>query len=269
MPQSTYDRFKQTASQLCPGLYRWYQTRYGNAGITERIQKFFADRHIATVIDGPFAGLNYVSSARCSAYWPKLIGCYELELYPWINEIIDRAYPTVIDIGCAEGYYAVGLAKRMPLSHLYAFDIDPEARELCGQLAEANGVSSRVSIEGYCTPELLNSLISNKSLVICDCEGAELELLDLELAPHLAHTDILVELHEFVLSGLTATIRERFRASHDIQIVDSQPRDPNLYPILQGLGPKEMAAAVDEVRPGIMQWAYMTAKKTDNREPNG
>jgi len=58
-------------------------------------------------VAGPFAGLEYVDEAAGSEYGPKLLGTYELELHHIIERIIDLAYPTIINIGAGEGYYAV------------------------------------------------------------------------------------------------------------------------------------------------------------------
>src|SRR6478672_6897407 len=62
---------------------------------------------------GPFKGMKYpgVNSVG-SALIPKLLGSYERELHPLIDSICAGQYDQVVDIGCAEGYYAVGLAMR-------------------------------------------------------------------------------------------------------------------------------------------------------------
>ena len=56
------------------------------------------------------------------------------------------AYPVVVNIGCAEGYYAVGMAGRMPDTRVDAFDIDPAAQRACGELAARRGVADRVRV---------------------------------------------------------------------------------------------------------------------------
>ncbi len=66
------------------------------------------------VLDGPFKGMAYPVRAAEGARAARVLGAYEAGLEPVIETIIRRAYATVIDIGCAEGYYAVGLARRMP-----------------------------------------------------------------------------------------------------------------------------------------------------------
>lgn len=60
--------------------------------------------------------------ARCSVddriawAWsvPNLVGSYESELHLQIEQLILERPQVVIDVGCAEGYYAVGLAQRLP-----------------------------------------------------------------------------------------------------------------------------------------------------------
>ena len=44
-------------------------------------------------------------------------------------------YQTVVNVGCAEGYYAIGMARLMPNSLFLAFDINPKAIECCRELA--------------------------------------------------------------------------------------------------------------------------------------
>jgi hypothetical protein len=58
--------------------------------------------------------MAYIPQAVGSALIPKLLGCYEAELHGVIACALNTTYDTIIDIGCAEGYYAVGLALHFP-----------------------------------------------------------------------------------------------------------------------------------------------------------
>src|SRR5947207_8629242 len=71
---------------------------------------------------GPFAGMRYVAPATGRTILPKLLGSYETELHSIVEQVIAADHRVVINIGCAEGYYAVGLALRLPNSRVYAFD---------------------------------------------------------------------------------------------------------------------------------------------------
>jgi len=63
----------------------------------------------------------------------KILGCYEAEITPAVEEAISRNYRTMLDVGCAEGYYAVGLARGVPGSVVYA-GVDEKCRSLCARL---------------------------------------------------------------------------------------------------------------------------------------
>ena len=119
-----------------------------------------------TVRFGPFAGMRYVAAASGSQVLPKVLGSYEEPIQPWIEEIISgRKYDLIIDVGCAEGYYAVGFARRMPNVRIHAFDIDPRARERTGELAELNRVSDRVLVGAECTFDIFQTLGGSSTLV--------------------------------------------------------------------------------------------------------
>ena len=74
----------------------------------ELLKKLFANK---VVLTGIFKGLKYPElTAYGSALYPKLIGSYEKELCPTLARLLEKNYSEIIDTGCAEGYYAVGLA---------------------------------------------------------------------------------------------------------------------------------------------------------------
>jgi len=95
-----------------------------------------------TVRSGPFAGLRYPSEASVgSTLLPKLLGSYEQELHGVVEQLDHAKYTAIVDIGCAEGYYAVGLAKRIESIPVFAYDTDPTSRQLCLDMASRNDVS--------------------------------------------------------------------------------------------------------------------------------
>lgn len=185
------------------------------------------------VATGPFRGLRYVdldTAPLGSPISPSLLGSYEAELHPVIEEMIAKNFPRVVNIGSAEGYYAVGMALRMPQTEVYAFEADDHTRALCHEMSAINGVSDRVRIEGYCRPSRLEEIVAGApTLVICDCEGCEIEVLDPEVAPHLADATMIVELHDFIDPAITDSIAARFRRTHDLELIDLAERSPDPY----------------------------------------
>lgn len=177
------------------------------------------------VAAGPFAGMRYLSRASSSVLGAKLLGSYEKELHPAIEILIARQPRTIVDIGAAEGYYAVGFAKRVLEARVLCFDTDQTARERLCELASLNGVGSRIQSFGLCTHADLNRACAPRTLVICDIEGGEAELLDPTQAPQLAEVDMLVEMHDGPNSRAIETqLLARFRDTHESMLFSYRER---------------------------------------------
>jgi len=249
--------FPRLASAIRSARVRRMAQRFERNSGLERIRKAVVARHGARVLGGPFEGMVYIEEAVGSCLLPKVAGSYEQETAPVIEDAIASRPDVVIDVGAAEGYYAVGLARRLPQATVYAFDIDPHATRLCRRLAELNGVSERVVTAGACTVEALQALLVPGALVICDCEGFEDELLDPRRVPALERTKILVELHDHLRPGLSMRISERFALTHRARMIPSVPRDGSSALRLDLPSPEDRALAVNEFRPAPQQWAWL------------
>ena len=210
------------------------------------------------VATGPFKGarLPVDSSWGEGDFTPKILGCYEEELHGAVERAIARKPVRVVNIGCAEGYYAVGLARRLPDAHVYAFDLDPKAQDICRRTAAENGVAGQVTVEGACTSDRLRALAAGvgRTLVVMDCEGGELGLLDEPTVAALAATDVIVECHDFINRAITPTLTRRLTATHMVETVREGARDPNRFAELRALGSLDRWLAVCEFRPEHMTW---------------
>ena len=254
----------QPAVRALRNVYYWYLRIRIRA---PRLVGPIAKRLEYRVQDGPFAGMVFpaemVRADIESPFLPKLLGCYELECQPWVEELCSRSYDQVINIGAGEGYYAVGLARRMPGAKVIAFEIHDKSRELCAVMTRLNGVEDRVEIRGACDVQSLAEIMkgrdAKKTLVVCDCEGAELDLLQPAALPFLAETDLLVELHDFVNPAISETIRRRFTPSHEIEMTRNRERDPDAYPALLGLSADDRKFVVSEHRLSRIDWLFGTS----------
>lgn len=247
------------------GRFCDYVERQRAAGAREDLKsrilrEAFPDR---TVKNGPFAGLVYPeASATGSALLPKLLGGYEDELHPVLMELREQAYDLIVDVGCAEGYYAIGLGKMFPDARILAYDVDMGARQMCAQMAQANGVSDRLELGGWCTGEVLATLPpGQRALIVSDCEGYEKELFSEEHAPGISRHDILVELHDFKDARIGTAIREAFAKTHSITVIDSKPdfrkAAEGAYPELAAYGAVERRFIVEECRGAPQSWLFL------------
>lgn len=219
------------------------------------------------VLAGPFVGMRYVAEAIHSAYRPKLLGCYEKELNPIITHICQRQYDYLLNVGAAEGYYAVGLALCSPKTRVIAFEQEATGRHLIQALAQQNGVAERVHIQAQCTLNALRDSIAphGQTCLIMDVEGAERELLDPQQVPALRQIDILVEVHEFLDAGLADTLEQRFRASHALTWVSACERGLTDLPFTLSRWRKLLlkpayVRALSEERPAAMRWAWLQSQ---------
>lgn len=223
------------------------------------LENTYAAREGRIVRSGPFAGMNYNVTATEGASLARLLGCYETSLGPIFETIIADAYPLVMDIGCAEGYYAVGLARRMPDTKILAHDTTPKAQDTCKALAKLNGVETRVEVGGTLGHADFDRCADQKTLVLCDIEGAEASLLDPVAAPGLRHADILVEVHDCFDAGLSDRITARFAATHNVERI-GRSVDMNALPDwMENLSDLDRAIALWEWRMGPTPWLWMRA----------
>jgi len=117
------------------------------------IQNTLLQQQGAVVMQGPLQGLDFLPQSAEGCHIAKLLGCYEQPLQPFIEEAINAQYPTVLNIGCAEGYYAVGMARRMMNTRVLAYDLNPTAQTTCAELAAKNGVTGCVQVGALFKPE--------------------------------------------------------------------------------------------------------------------
>ena len=224
----------------------------------------FVIRCGATVLSGPFKGMKYTQHSAISHYsTPNLLGTYEMELHPYFEALSPKSYERLVDIGSAEGYYAVGMAMRTQ-TPVDAFEVEQHSRKACREMAELNGVSQLVHIHSWCSPSSLLKLAGKRCFVLSDCEGYELSLFTPEVIRSLAKSDLIVELHDGTSpSGTTRTIlQSRFVDTHKLKIVKFKPRELEAYPefaFLQFLGRDAIRAISEEGRGTDQEWLIATA----------
>jgi hypothetical protein len=218
------------------------------------------------VHNGPFSGMRYTTFAsRGSALLPKLLGTYENELHATLESMPLSEFSTIVDIGCAEGYYAVGLALRCGRAKVFAYDIEERSRDLCRSMAESNNVSDRVTILGECTPQMMTRHdFSQGGLIVSDCEGYERVLFTSETSPHLGKAHILIELHETEGEDLAGQIRTAFSDTHEFRLIPSMTDEEKAKSCTSEFVNMddlfESRVAFEEMRGKRMNWAVLTPK---------
>lgn len=235
---------------------RNYQMRlHKEWGVYQATQEMI-DSYGLTVLNGPFSGLRYPKRSLLNRDGiPLLFGTYESELHPIIEEVASNRYDCIVDIGSAEGYYAVGLALRMKTT-VHAFDCEPRERHYLRQMAHLNGVTDLIRVDSWCQPKVLSLLVNGRRcLVISDCEGFEFDLFNDECAAALRDSDLIIELHRngSAVNALDDLL-DRFRVSHSSHIITFSPNN------LGSNVPEKWRKFAREFRQPGQQWLYLNPR---------
>jgi hypothetical protein len=195
----------------------WNEHVREERGITEEARRY-ASEHGMTVSGGPFARLRYPEESieEIDAPVAKLSGTYEAELHPIISEALERQPSSFVNVGTADGYYAVGFALRSGV-RTHGFEIAPRARRLTTKVADLNGVS--VTLQGAATGRRLCALDLDGAFVLADCEGVEAEIFDAATVAALCRAFVVIEMHEWARAGVEKLLVARFGDSHEVEIV--------------------------------------------------
>jgi len=200
------------------------------------------------VQSGPFKGMRHPRSG--TGHYAELLGTYERSLAPVIEQVIARRPKLIIDVGAAAGYYSMGFALRCPEARVIAHEVDPTRRDLMGKYVRRNGLMDRIDLRGQCTVAALKAGLAGTrgAFLLMDVEGAEDILLQPDI-PRIDQTEILVELHELFVPGITRRLKKSFADTHHISLV--KQRD-----LKEQRPPSELQRALG--RCGISFWRRLT-----------
>jgi hypothetical protein len=215
-----------------------------------------------TVKYGPFTGMKILKTFA----WGdgdtggKLTGLYENELFDVIEQAIESKPDLVINYGCAEGFYGIGLAIRLPESKVVLFDIDQNALDVAKQNADSNQVTN-IEYSRQCNHQYLEMLLSKASnpFIVMDCEGAEDIILDLWKIPSLSKTKLIVEMHDCLLAGITDRLIDKFNETHDLEGITQGNKNMHIEPLMS-ISDLDKLILINENRPCTMHWVHMVPK---------
>jgi len=244
--------------------------RYRPIGYLTHLAKTRTRMYVA---GGPFKGTRYGERSFFSAYIPKLLGIYERELWGVIEAICESGPTLVVDIGAAEGYYAIGLANLLPKVKIIAYEASVEGRDELSKMIRLNNCEKNVEVREFCDTTELNAILSEdenskNTVIICDVEGYEETLIDNNLVPGLGTASILIEIHEFICAGILEQMISRFDNSHVVHTIWQTDRTINDFPwrtFYTSILPQSyLEWAVSEWRPIKMCWLWMVPKKLNS-----
>lgn len=172
----------------------------------KRLSSAIFDKYGGVVQAGPFAGLKLDGRANISRgpLAIKLFGLYEGAVLQIIEE--NGPFDDVVNIGAADGYFSLGLLKAGLAKRSICFEITEEGRAAIARNAAENGVSDRMVILGVADDNVATHLNkanfkASNSLMLCDIEGAEFDVLSPIMLKAVTGALMIVELHDTITSG--------------------------------------------------------------------
>ncbi len=237
------------------------------------VQRQRLSRLIAQSLDfetkyGPFKGLRLIENSVWSPgdLAVKLLGVYEQELFSAIGDQVARAPDCILNIGAADGYYAVALKRLLSGARVVAYDMDPRAASACHQTAQLNGVSIEMEA-AFSLPDLFAaSQQHNRVFVLMDCEGCEDMLLRIEQFSALGNISFLIECHDQVAPGVTDGLKAAMETSHTVEIIYEGSRNPNALAELNQMTSIEKYLLCCEFRGTTMNWLYAVPKESGSKK---
>ena len=215
----------------------------------------------SAVIYGPLKGLILSEYS----WWGRadraamIFGLYEEEV---IQQIINKpeGYDTFVDLGAADGYYAVGLLKAKIFQNVFAFEINSQGRKNILSNAEQNGVQKNLHVLGEAKQDFYKHLSDREkeaAVILIDIEGAEYDLLSSEVFQSLSKAVFVVELHDFFFKDgfdKTQKLIERSSKTHRLSEVYMGQRNPSKCKELHSLSDSDRWLICSEGRGQLMRW---------------
>jgi len=220
----------------------------------------------STVRYGPFKGLR-LSGLK---WWGStdragmLLGLYEQEVLSVLANIQPQYRKTFIDLGAANGYYAVGVLASSLFEKTYCFEMSEKGREAIRSNAALNGVAERIRIFGTAATdfylELPEDVVSNSVLMV-DIEGAEFEILTPETFEKFSNSVVIIELHDhFYQDGAQrlSSLKTRIGARFEVMELTTRGRDLSVFPELRRYGDTDRWLICSEGRKAQPHWYVLT-----------
>lgn len=227
--------------------------------------------HNNFVIYGPYKGMFFSENNHWGIgdLGPKIIGLYEFEVQ---NKLLDLAnnfeIENFVNIGAAEGYHAIGIAKKTGIQNFILYEIDKRGQEILKENILKNKLKKNIKIENEAN---LNSIYElhkkhdfSKTLFLIDIEGSELALFNDEILELLKNSFLIIENHKFLLSEakqskyqeLINKLNDRF----NVEIISNIGRNISQINELSNFSENELMMISSESRPKMMEWFVVTPK---------
>ncbi len=209
-----------------------------------------------------------------SAY---ILGTYEVQVCA-ILDTLRGPRKVLVDLGGADGVFGVGLVEVGAFDCSIIFEMREELRQSLVHLAQSRGLAEKVAVFGEATHDFV-SLIEARGIaprdcvILCDIEGAEFDLFDDATLATLQGANIIIELHDFLLSDparcgtAIADLKRAAERYFDVIEIKDGLRDIRDIPLLRNLSDWDSWLLCVEARYRMMSWLWLRPRGSPALSP--
>ena len=192
----------------------------------------------------------------------KIYGFYENKIQQKLKDINS---PILIDIGAADGFFAIGALKSKICEFCYAFEETKKSRENLSKTAQINNVQNKLSIIGKATKDNFFSLLPSeinfsKVTILCDIEGGEFDFFSDEILKTIKYSNIIIEIHKNHNKNLEIVLLERVKKYFDVSIIIDNDKNFENVSELHTLNDIDRNLICSEGRSYIGKWWHLSPK---------
>ena len=235
-----------------------------------RLSKELMKLHNNTVAYGLFRGMKLSEDV----WWGRgdrsamIFGLYEQEIQKELSDAPQK-YNIFIDLGAADGFFAVGSVVSKKFQKCYCYEISEVGRKAIKLNAIRNSVEDKITINGCADEDFTDQIPSlelERAVLLCDIEGGEFGLFSNKVFKKLRKSIVIIEVHETtdsVENGIYDLI-ESASNYFNYKILTTGSRDLSKFEELRSFSDNKRWLICSEGRPSLMRWLVLTPKETFN-----
>lgn len=226
-----------------------------------QLSKILDHKYKSIIQHGPFKGMRLAQNN----WWGKLdraailLGLYEREVVQSIIHTPTK-YKYFIDVGAADGLYAVGMLFAGRFEKSYCFEISEKGRQIIFENAKLNNQIDRMEImdkAGHNFYENIPEEVRSQSVLLMDIEGGEFELACNSFFNGFKKSIIYIEIHDwFYKDGkqMTERLLDSAKFTHSVTELTTTSRDLSKFPDLNSFSDNDRWLLCSEGRGCLMKW---------------
>lgn len=229
------------------------------------IGKKIFENYSGVIAFGEFKGTQLQGASVWSGYkdtGTKILGLYEKQIVDWIA-LHPRRFDLFVDVGAADGFYAIGLLKKNLVGSAITYEISMGDRAVCKSMSELNSVRNQISMKDKAEKMDLIQVLSGNShtLVLVDIEGGEFDLIDAEVLETGKDKFFVIEIHARIGTKKFFEFFSLCQTFHECEVITGTKKDFPRDDFTNDLSDNERSLLMSEGRPYQMGWFVLSPRK--------